>query len=184
MRLASFILFLMLSFSSHAELIHSNILTVVTGTTSGTLASTQVQDQTGTADDTAKYLALIPNATSKVSTTRYEFTVPTGQIDKLVLKVNFKGKPKTLQPWRFQVYDIVGLAWINIADNTGVVDGEWSVITGQIVAADFTKYVNSSNISSGRGPIAIQVFVNFPLNSVRPLSVINATRGVTVFAFS
>lgn len=145
MRFLSFLLIAFLSFNVSAALIYPPSISVISGTTSGTLASTQVQDQTGTADDASKYLTLIPNA-SKVSMTRYEFTVPTGSIDKLVLKVNFKGKPKTIQTWKFQAWDNIGAAWINIADNTSAIDGEWSAITGQIVAADFTKYVNASNI--------------------------------------
>lgn len=139
------VLALLVSFNAQAELIYSNLLQLVTGTTSGTLAATQIADQTGTDDDTAKYLALIPNA-SNVSTTRYEFTVPAGSIEKLVLKANYKGKPKTAQTWRIQLWNNITAAWVNISDNTGVTDGVWSPITAQVLAADFTKYVNASSI--------------------------------------
>lgn len=136
---------MLLSHGAFAALIFPTNITIVSGTTTGTLASTNVQDQSGSVDEPAKYLSLNPNA-SNVSTTKYDFTVPGGAIDKLVLKVNFKGKPKTAQAWRIQAWDILGLVWTNIGDNTGVTDAVWSPITGQILAADFAKYVNGSSI--------------------------------------
>jgi len=110
-------------------------LTTQFGTTSGSLASLGLLDQTGADDDTAAYISFQTPGSSSYSGYR-SFYLPNDAQTKLVstmlLQVNFKGSASSAQTWTWSVYDWSTKQWIKLGDTIGVNANQWQTLLFRI----------------------------------------------------
>lgn len=105
-----------------------------------------VQDQAGTDDDWNSYKEFYTVASGYTGI--FVFALPSdknpSEITALSLAVNYKGATRSEQRWRWQIRDFVNGKWVLLADNAGVPNWEWSLITADI-GGTLSNYVNTNN---------------------------------------
>ena len=124
------------------------------GTTSGSLSSLSLLQQTGSGDVPAAYVSLqTPNT---VYFGYHSFRLPEDTrpdlISTMLLQLNFKGPTSVSQVWTWSVYDWNSGQWITLGDSIGAKPNEWKTILFQIRQP--RRYFSSS------GDIRIQVKSN------------------------
>ena len=124
------------------------------GTTSGSLSTLSLLQQTGSGDIPAAYVSLqTPNT---VYFGYHSFRLPEDTrpdlISTMLLQLNFKGPTSVSQVWTWSVYDWNSGQWITLGDSIGAKPNEWKTILFQIRQP--RRYFSSS------GDIRIQVKSN------------------------
>ena len=109
-------------------------LTTQLGTTSGSLPSLSLLQQTGADDNAATYVSFqTPNGPYY----GYQsFTIPedaqANLVSTLLLQVNFKGPGASTQTWDWAIYDWNTGQWIKIGDSVGTKANEWQALVFRI----------------------------------------------------
>ena len=120
-------------------------IVTLTGGTAGTVANLTLQDQSGVADNVAKYVKFTTPGTSVYKGYR-QFTLPasiaTSSITAMQVKVNYKGAAKATQRWSWFLYDWTTSKWVYIGDNTTATANTWKAMT--FSAASPKRFVNAS----------------------------------------
>ncbi len=109
-------------------------LTTQAGTTSGSLSSLGLLDQSGAEDNPAAYVSFqTPNG---VYLGYQSFFLPadaqTRLISTALLQVNFKGPASSTQLWTWSIYDWNKDLWIKLGDSIGTTTGQWNSLLFRI----------------------------------------------------
>jgi photosystem II stability/assembly factor-like uncharacterized protein len=109
-------------------------LTTDFGTTSGSLSSLSLLDQTGVDDDPAAYVSF--QTPSTVYLGYQSFTLPSevrsNLISTMLLQVNFKGSVSSTQTWTWSIYDRQTGMWIKLGDSIGANTDQWRTLLFRI----------------------------------------------------
>lgn len=133
-----------LAASATKALAPASIVTL-TGGAAGAVANLAVQDQSGVADNAAKYVKFTTPGTSVYKGYR-QFTLPssiaTSSITAMQVKVNYKGAAKATQRWSWFLYDWAAAKWIYVGDNTAATANTWKPMTFSTTSPK--RFVNAS----------------------------------------
>ena len=119
-------------------------LTTLTGSRLGGVANLAAQDQSGSADNPAKYVSFTTPGT--IYKGYRQFTLPVSiaisSITAMTVKVNYKGPAQVGQRWSWFLYDWTAAKWVLLGDNASATTNIWKVMT--FSAASPKRFVNAS----------------------------------------
>ena len=96
-----------------------------------TVANLAVQDQSGTADNYAKYVELGSSSTAYSGYRQY--TVPSSvapsSVTGIVVKANYRGASTAQQTWTWAIYNWSTATWTNVGTNAGAASWVWKSLT-------------------------------------------------------
>jgi len=100
------------------------------GTTSGSLPSLSLPDQSGAQDNPAAYVSFqTPNT---VYSGYQSFYLPgdaqSNSISTMLLQVNFKGPLSSTQNWTWSIYDWNKSLWIKLGDSIAATPNQWNTL--------------------------------------------------------
>ena len=113
------------------------------GSTTGSLASLSLLEQSGTIDNPAAYVTFQPSGSvySGYQTFHFAGDVTPSRISTMLLQVNFKASAAPAQNWSFSIYDWKTNLWINVGNTLGTTPGQWNTLTFSI--KKFTRYIST-----------------------------------------
>jgi hypothetical protein len=139
--------------------IKSQVLTLASfgsefGTTSGSIPSLSLLDQTGAEDDPARYVSFQTPNTSYLGYQSYYLPNDTRPdlISTMLLQVNFKAPASSTQTWIWSVYDWNTNLWIKLGDSIGANTDQWRTL--------LFKFRVPQRYISPRGEIRIELRSN------------------------
>ncbi len=110
-------------------------LTTDFGTTSGSLPSLGLIQQSGAEDNPDTYISFQAPNTGYLGYQSFYLpsTVRSNLISTMLLQVNFKGSASsTTQTWTWSIYDGLTGMWIKLGDSIGTTDGQWNPLMFRI----------------------------------------------------
>jgi uncharacterized protein YkwD len=115
------------------------------GSTTGALSQMKKKDQSGTADNPAKYVLFATPGTVYNGTRVY--TLPSSisreNVENLRLRVNVKAPAYGSQKWIWSAYNWNTKKWVRIGDTASASANTWSLLTFQFPAS-VSRFINSS----------------------------------------
>ena len=109
-------------------------LTTQFGTTSGSLSSLSLLNQTGAEDNPAAYVSFQTGNTAYVG--YQSFILPedalTRTLSTALLQVNFKGPVSSTQTYAWSIYDPTSNLWIKLGDSLGTEADQWQSLVFRI----------------------------------------------------
>ena len=111
-------------------------LTTQLGTTSGSLASLGLLDQTGAEDNPAAYVSFQTSGSSYLGYQSFylpDVTRPS-LISSMLLQVNIKGSASPEQTWTWSIYDWNTQQWNKLGDSIGTTADQWNSLLFKIRA--------------------------------------------------
>lgn len=130
-------------------------------TTSGSVDASQtvrnlaVQDQSGTADNYAKYVEL--DSTPTPYSGYRQYTVPSSvapaSVTGIVVRANYRGPAAAQQTWTWSVYNWSTSTWTTVGSNAGAASWVWKPLT-------FAGPGSAASHVSGTGAVRVRVSSN------------------------
>lgn len=114
------------------------------GASAGNVASLAIQDQSGTQNDSAKYVLFTTSGSDYQGYRRYFVpkSISPRWIISLRIRANYFGPDKTSQIWSWQGFDWTQKTWVKIGDNNNAVPNQWTILTFNAMSA--ARFVNSN----------------------------------------
>lgn len=115
------------------------------GSATGAISSMRKKDQSGTADNPARYVLFSTPGAVYRGTRVYKLPafIHKGNIETLKLRVNIKAPAPGSQQWIWSAYNWSAKKWVKIGDNTSATANTWSLLTLQF-PAPASRFINSS----------------------------------------
>lgn len=129
--------------------------TLQSGNMVGDILALNVQDQTGTQNDSSKYVMF--STPSVISQGYFTYKFPSDilltNMTRLQVKVNYKGPIPATQRWTWKLYDWKSGIWVQVGSNSGVTANVWKVLTFK-ASGYLARFVDSN------GDIRVQLISN------------------------
>ena len=183
-----------LSASSSSQVLTPLSLTTQGGSTSGSLPTLGLLEQSNTDDSPSAYITFsTPSAIySGYITYQLPVEILPNKISSILLQVNFKGPDPSSQVWTWFVLDWSSQLWIKIGDTIGTQPNIWNNVTFRL--RNFSSYIspnreirihlqsNNSNSDAKLDYQAIHItYTPFVSTVTQSVSTFAPTKGVYVF---
>jgi len=130
--------------SMQSKVLTSQSLSTQRGSTSGSLASLGLLQQSGTEDNPTTYV--IFKTPGSVYMGYRSFILPSdvqpSMISTTLLQINFKGPASSTQRWTWSIYNWKTRMWIKLGDSVGTQANQWNTLLFPI--SNISRYVSAA----------------------------------------
>jgi len=127
-----------------SKVLTSQSLSTQRGSTSGSLASLGLLQQSGTEDNPTTYV--IFKTPGSVYMGYRSFILPSdvqpSMISTTLLQINFKGPASSTQRWTWSIYNWKTRMWIKLGDSVGTQANQWNTLLFPI--SNISRYVSAA----------------------------------------